>query len=152
MHTSSSAFVLLNIWMYVQRNTYVYMCTHETPGIYLYFLNLFGINIDMIFCGNAEIYVWLKVVSVAWSGRCHQLLIHHRHLPWLETDSCITFSAQLPYLLLLCLHHVWHLFNPSLLDNFFQRWNVKKIHHASCTVPFHVIALISGTIYTLNNE
>lgn len=64
----------------------------------------------------------------------HQLLINRRHLPWLETDPCIT--AQLHYVLLLCLHHVWHLFSLSLLDNFLQRFHVKKIHRASCTCAF----------------
>ena len=77
-----------------------------------------------------KLLAWLGMASV------HQLLINHRHLPWLETGPCITFSARLHGVLPLCSHHVWHLFSLSLLDNFLQRFHVKKIHHASCTYAF----------------
>lgn len=66
----------------------------------------------------------------------HQLLMNHRHLPCLETDPRITFSSQLHYALPLCLHCVWHLFSLSLLDNFLQRFHVRKTHHTGCMGAF----------------
>lgn len=66
----------------------------------------------------------------------HQSLVNHKCLPWLEKDPCITFSAQLHYVLALCIYHVWHYFSLSLLDDTLQRFLVKKIHHASCMYDF----------------